>query len=171
MNWNLQIAPLILASWKEAVAGNEQLFEENNHEDSVRGYLVAALRKRFAVNGFIVDAPYSRMNSAELERVTKRIMIGLKEHNIVPDILVHRRNENLAEHNCLALEIKKIGNPEWENDVRKLLEMTSIPRAPRSFQYAFGLLLRFNQNTQIEMARLFQGGQEFELDVKTLLLG
>ena len=53
MDWNEDLAALVMEAWNEGVSGNEQLFDENSLEDTVRGYFVEPLRNRFANDGFI----------------------------------------------------------------------------------------------------------------------
>ncbi len=169
MDWNEDLAALVMEAWNEGVSGNEQLFDENSLEDTVRGYFVEPLRNRFANDGFVVDSPYGHMNSEDVERVRKKILVGKIARMAIPDLIIHRRNEDDLEHNLLALEIKKVSNPDWANDVEKLEEMTAAPRLPRRFQYQFGLLLRYTTSGQIAVAALFENGQPFELNTTTLM--
>jgi hypothetical protein len=169
MDWNNALAANVMDAWNEGVHGNEQLFGEECHEDNIRGYFLNPLRQRFAHDGFVVDSPYDCMNSPTMERVAKTIMLAGIAREAIPDMIIHRRNENGPEHNLLVLEIKKQSNRDWPHDVNKLVEMTSLPRRPRPFQYRFGLLLRFTTGGQIAIATLFENGLQYELETTTLL--
>src|SRR5688572_28243845 len=121
-DWNDDVRPLIMDAWNEGVQGNEDLFDEKSHEDNIRGYFVEPLRRRFAIDGFVVDSPYDRMNSSDMGRVKKKITVHGLIQTVIPDVVIHRRTGNLRADNLLLLEIKKESNRDWPNDVEKLRE-------------------------------------------------
>lgn len=66
-----------------------------------------------------------------------------------PDIVIHERGKVDFDSNLLVIEIKM--HPNNDQDVNKLIDLTSPPRGSRVFQYQYGLAITFN-NTSYSLA-------------------
>lgn len=163
VDWNAEIADPLRDAWEELRVRQIKLFERNNNEESVSGAF-AALLEPLCSGDLVITTEHNKMNDLIRTNADKAIMLGQDVDEVKPDIVIHVPEENSIERNLLVIEMKKYGNSEWRHDEDKLLEMTSPPRAPRHFQYRFGLLIRYRETGEIGVATLFQGGEDFYLN-------
>lgn len=168
MNWNEQIAPLLVEAWHNIATKRQDLFADDVNELSVSGALKTELQLKFERYGFVVDNEYNRMNASLAKRASKAIRIGEDVCKIIPDLIIHIPGEDSLECNLLAIELKKWSNSEWRDDWLKLSEMTGPPREPREFQYRFGLAIRFTGKAKIGSAVKFDSGKPVLLHQATL---
>ena len=136
----------LLARVREALADlyryDGELLSIDVQERTICHRLAIYLERRFPY--WHVDCEYNR-NLVE----SKRRGSG---RPVVPDIIVHRR---LTDENLLAVEIKKSGTQNSDDDVVKLVEYVSGP-----LHYAHGLLLRLDK-TGIEVASYWACGRQY----------
>ena len=80
------------------------------------------------------------------------------EDKINPDIIVHKRGEQLR--NELVIEIKKIDNIDHQSDMAKLKALT-LPYGIGHFGYKWGIHLVFDTR-RLNSFKLFKGGSEVD---------
>ena len=82
-----------------------QLLESGVREDALSHRLAIHVAREFP--DWDVDAEYDKMHIDGIPSAKKYIASDGREHDAIPDIIVHRRQ---VMNNFLAIEIKKIGN-------------------------------------------------------------
>jgi hypothetical protein len=150
---------------KAAVAdlkSDELLFRLHANERSITHRLALHLEKPFA--GWKVDCEYSRIGDdpnnykrlllPSAENVTHFDMDGSR---VYPDIVIHHRGQNTLNDNLLVIEVKT----EWsrvsdEQDFRKLKAFTGRYPVEQWVTYRFGLFLKFDEQGDVSMNRLFE---------------
>lgn len=127
---------------KQFIKEDSKLLEIDVHERSmthkIAEYLRQEIDKVFPDENCKVDCEYNRRYDLEKNKqVSKTMSDGKNDKFIYPDIIVHVRGKL---KNLLAIEAKKIPNPnssERERDIKRLRRFTKDPR----YCYDFGLLL------------------------------
>jgi len=78
-------------------------------------------------------------------------------HGARPDIVIHRRTLLEIASNLLVIELKK---EQCDRDGRTVIEFTTPPALPRSFQYQHGLTMRIDDRGRRVELTWFAGGQQ-----------
>jgi hypothetical protein len=166
--WNDELAPGIVAAWKHFLDSDRAyLVPEKAKEESVSAAFHGHLEP-LCPGGFTVVHTYNKMNDPIVRRIAKAIVLGPAVHEVVPDIVIQRHEGDAIDDNLLVIEMKKAGAQGWKKDLAKLKEMTSLPRAPRRFQYRFGLFLRFSADGKFDKCILFESGKSWLLNDENL---
>lgn len=129
-----QAALEILGEAVRAVLQDEELVYANPGERAIVMRLVLQLEGKFP--GWSVGFEWDRR-----EDVAKRLRYGatedelIREGLIIPDIIIHRVGKR---ENLLVVEVKKLGNKDYDGDIWKLEGMTV---KAGDYGYAAGLHL------------------------------
>jgi len=169
MNWN-ELAAKLTSAWDLTAEERPDLFADIAHEDAVRGQFVKRLRVVFGTE-YDIDENFNVMNYPDGTRGIKRIKPGEADTGrIAIDVVIHHPGSDESASNLLALELKKkTANRDWPDDIAKLTQVTSAPLGLRSFQYSYGLLIRYRPTALFSHAILFRNGLRSELNTITLL--
>jgi hypothetical protein len=167
MKW-IVVAGKVIQAWNQAATSRPDLFADNASEDTFRGRLVGDLVQSFHGDGFEIDQNFNVMNYPDGTRNPKRILISGSNDLVRPDIVIHHPGADEFDHNLLAIELKKWFNPDWEEDIVKLRELTRKPAGIRSFQYQYGLPIRYRQTSEIGAAFLCRNGSDTPLNPQNL---
>jgi hypothetical protein len=141
---------------RAAYEGERTLFEERAHERSIVFHIARHLTARVEARlpGWSVDVDYDRWHRADIDGVKKRLgwrrvvrantasaqdeIDEVEDHDVYPDITVHRRLEPSALNDLLVIEVKKEESDGHEDDREK-------PRAfmgnPFCYQHAAFVVL------------------------------
>jgi len=105
-----------------------------NHRFAV--YIEKFIKKYFP-DGYNVDIEFNR-NFKSKEDIEKQIIIDGNIRNVRPDIIVHKRSQELDEStNLLVIEAKIERNSEYDKEkIKELLKNDD-------FNYMFGLIIRY----------------------------
>ena len=94
--------------------------------------------------GWSVDVEYDKWHRDGIEAVKKVLRRhepaddGVGEHDVYPDVVVHRRSGSTAEYNLLVVEVKKQESPGHDRDRAKL---RAFLMEPFCYQHAAFLTL------------------------------
>jgi hypothetical protein len=146
---------LLDAAVRKAYKGERVLFEERAHERSIVFHIARHLASQVEASlpGWSVDVDYDRWHRPEMEEIKKQLywrriqrVRGTsaraevpEDHDVYPDIIIHRRSRPSAEHDLLVVEVKKQEEERrHENDREKL---RAFMGDPFRYQHAAFLLL------------------------------
>lgn len=145
---------MLRAAAQAAYDGECGLFKDRAHERSIVFHIARHLASQVeeSLPGWSVDVEYDRWHRPELETLKKQLYVGRiqrargtvaqvgppENHDVYPDIIVHRRSGMSVQHDLLVVEVKKEENPGREDDLEKL---RAFLRDPFYYQHAAFLVL------------------------------
>ncbi len=127
------------------MVNDNYLLAHNVHEQAISGALACYLKQRIPTRkegGWDVDVEYNR--NGERPKL-------LKDRNVKPDIIIHRRglnNPNGNENNNLLIIEIKI-NPKVKNKTKDIEKIHAFIKSP-PYNYKYGLFISFNTNNPDE---------------------
>ena len=142
-----RIISLVKSALTDFYTCDRTLFREADESDAVSERTMAArigfyleMHKELLgdIEGLSVDMEYNR-NFNEPKRIYS--LFGRQQRNVIPDLLIHRRNSNAD--NLLVIEFKK-GTPPWseqQNDEEKLRYFTN---PNHEYRYRFGMYIELH---------------------------
>ena len=152
-----KVEELLRAAVKAAYDDERVIFEERAHERSIVFHIARHLASQVQVlmPGWSVDVDYDRWHQSEMEPVKKQLYWGRirraegtaaqaeapEDHDVYPDIIIHRRSRPSAEHDLLVVEVKKEEAGGHEDDREKLRAFMSDP-----FRYQHAAFLVLPEN-------------------------
>lgn len=116
----------------------------NANERCMAAIVFAYMKENMATEQYKIDYEYNREGP---NCVPKELFVKYekdrekKNHLIIPDLIIHKRQKNSCGDNLLLVEFKKTDVP-YEDDVAKLEEMTK-QETDGNFKYKAGLLVVF----------------------------
>ena len=119
-----QVEEILNYAIQQLKANDSILIDLNVSERAVMFHLGRYIREK-TPSKFDVDCEYNRHLSNKKQLLYLKDLLHVKEeYEVLPDILIHRRNSD--ENNILVLEIKKYGG-DINTDVRKLQAFKNEP--------------------------------------------
>jgi cytochrome P450 len=133
-----QLDEMLRDAVRAAYEGEHTLFEERAHERSIVFHIARHLAARVEalLPGWSVDVDYDRWHRGDIEGVKKRLhwrrvergnTARAEDHDVYPDIIVHRRSEPSVLNDLLVIEVKKEESDGHEDDREKLRAFMGNP--------------------------------------------
>ena len=126
-----EVTQIIEYAIEQFKCNDAELISLNVSERAVMFHIARYMRER-TPEEFHVDCEYNR-HLADIKQLhyLKKSLEVAKIHDVYPDILIHKRNDDY--NNQLVVEVKKIGI-ETDSDKRKLQAFKSAP-----YNYCFAV--------------------------------
>ena len=139
----------IKSSLSEMFKNDMILIDNDANERTISSTLICYLKE--IIKDYDIDSEYNRHGSE-----IKTINSNTGQKIIIPDIVVHKRNND--RYNLVAIEIKKSTNPKRENDEEKLKSLTEKD----SYDYKYGVLIILDMDSpdSVSYLEIFQNGEK-----------
>lgn len=136
-------------SLSEVLINDRILIDNDANERTISSSLICYLKE--IIKDYDIDSEYNRHGSE-----IKTIDSNTGQKIIIPDIVVHKRNND--RYNLVAIEIKKSTNPKRENDEEKLKSLTEKD----SYDYKYGVLIILDMDSpdSVSYLEIFQNGEK-----------